>query len=348
LSLNCPNIQFKIHLQNFYNPRNRCPATILPVAAQSERRSEFAKAKQWCYCLNKNKLPRSTKAAMLNSALKSSKRAAKPNRLKIEDSSRNWVALFTLITAGVSVLALLLQLVTLGNVFSLSKKPAPSLVQLSDGQAIKVKAIGSTERSLEVVQNFTTDSLIMLMSWTNELPSIKGQTGATDQGFMVKTKNGEKLITLGTFQASFVFSDQLRDELVKVLAEMTPPDVFKGSIKTTLKFQQVTIPTLVSEGKWRVNVIGTLLQYQPGRGDTVKVPFNKEVIVRSIDTPSVPAGGKFSNELEAVVYNIRQAGLEIVSMKDIESEPSQKSPELQPNASTPSSDKPSAIPSTKP
>jgi hypothetical protein len=261
---------------------------------------------------------------MLNS-VKGDKRTTKVTSLKVEKSDRNLVALCTLITAGISGLALLLQLVILGNVVGIAKKPAPSLVQLSDGQAIKVKAIGSTERSIEVVQNFTTDSLIMLMSWTNELPAIKGQAKAEDKGFLVKTKTGEKLITLGTFQASFVFSDQLRDEIVKILAEMTPPDVFKGTIKTTLKFQHVTIPAPIDQGKWRVNVVGTLLQYQPGRGDTVKIPFNKELIVQSIDTPTLPAGGKFSNELEAVVYNIRQAGLEIVAMKDIEADNSQKS-----------------------
>jgi hypothetical protein len=101
---------------------------------------------------------------MLNS-VKGNKRTTKVTSLKVEKSDRNLVALCTLITAGISGLALLLQLVILGNVVSIAKKPAPSLVQLSDGQAIKVKAIGSTERSLEVVQNFTTDSLIMLMSW---------------------------------------------------------------------------------------------------------------------------------------------------------------------------------------
>jgi hypothetical protein len=277
---------------------------------------------------------------MLNSAVKGNKRTTKVTKLKIEESGRNWVALFTLVTAGISGLALLLQLVILGNVIGIARKPAPSLVQLSDGQAIKVKAIGSTDRSLEVVQNFTTESLIMLMSWHNELPAIKGQSKTTDQGFLVKTKAGEKLITLATFQASFVFSDKLRDELVKILAEMTPPEVFKGTVRTTLKFQHATIPAPIGEGKWRINVIGTLLQHHSGRGDTTKIPFNKEIIVQSIDTPALPAGGKFSNELEAIVYNIRQAGLEITSMKDIEADNSQQSASPSPQ--------PSAIQPTKP
>jgi hypothetical protein len=244
--------------------------------------------------------------------------ARREAKLKIDRGNKNWVAIFALVSTGFSAITMLLLFVVLGNVVSIAKKPAPSLVQMNNGQAIRVKAIGSKERSLEVVQNFTTESLIMLMSWTNELPVAKGEAKSLDKGFAVKTKTGDQLITIGTFQASFVFGDKLRDEVVKILAEMTPPDVFKGKIRTTLKFQHATIPTPIEEGKWRIRVVGTLLKYQPGRGDTTKVPFNKEVIVQAIDTPSLPANGKFSNELEAVVYNIRQAGLEIISMKDIE------------------------------
>jgi hypothetical protein len=117
--------------------------------------------------------------------------------------------------------------------------------------------------------------------------------------------------------------------MVKILADMTPPEVFKGDVKTTLKFQHVTLPTPVGDvqnGKWKINVVATLIQYQRGRGDTVKVPFNKEIIVQAIDTPPLPKAGKLANEIEALVSAIRQAGLEIVSMKDIEgSETSQTS-----------------------
>jgi hypothetical protein len=244
--------------------------------------------------------------------------ARRVTKLKSDKGNKNWVALFALASIGFSAITMLLQLLVLGNVIGIARKPAPSLVQLNNGQAIRVKAIGNKERSLDVVQSFTTESLIMLMSWTNELPVTKGEAKSLDQGFAVATKAGEQKITISAFQASFVFGDNLRDELVKILAEMTPPDVFKGTIRTTLKFQHVTIPVPLEEGKWRIRVIGTLLKYQPGRGDTTKIPFNKEIIVQAIDTPALPASGKFSNELEAVVYNIRQAGLEIVAMKDIE------------------------------
>jgi hypothetical protein len=243
---------------------------------------------------------------------------SKVTKLQVNTGTKNFVALFVLISVGFSGLTLLLQMVVVANVINIAKKPAPSLVQLSNGEAIKVQAISSQERSLEVVQRFTTESLILLMSWTNDLPSTNGENKAVDPGALVKTQTGEKRITTSTFQASFTLNENLRDEVVKLLAEMTPAEVFSGNVKTALKFQHVTIPSLVEQGKWKITVVGTLLKYQRGRGDVTKVPFNKELIIQAIDTPALPKDGKFSNELETLVYTIRQAGLEIVSMKDID------------------------------
>ncbi len=258
--------------------------------------------------------------------LDSAKSTSRITRLQTAKGSKNIVAMFALTSIGLSALTLMLQVVVMTNVINIARKPAPSLVQLSDGQAIKVQAVGNQDRSPEVVQHFVTDSLIMLMSWTNEIPGASDDKKVPDAGALVKIKNGDRRITSPAFQASFTFGEELRAELVKILAEMTPDGVFKGEIKTTLKFQHVTLPTPVDKnqsGKWKINVVATLLQYQQGRADIVKIPFNKEIVVQAIDTPQLPKSGKFSNELESLVYSIRQAGLEIVSMKDIEgAEPS--------------------------
>jgi hypothetical protein len=255
---------------------------------------------------------------MLNSV----KNVNKVTRLKVNKGSGGFTALLALASVGLSGLALILHVVALGSIINIAKKPAPSLVQLVDGQAIEVAAIDSNDRSLKTIQSFTTESLTMLMSWTNELPVVNGEPKVVDQGSLVKVKDGsDKRITTSTFQSSFLLSDDLRDEALKILADMTPPEVFGGTVKTSLKYQHVTIPVPVDNsqgGTWKINVIATLIKYQQGRGDTVQIPFNKEVIVRAVDTPPLPKSGKFANEIEAVIYSIRRSGLEIVSMKDIE------------------------------
>lgn len=274
---------------------------------------------------------------MLNSV----KSVNKVTRLKVNKGSGGFTALLALASVVLSGLALVLHVVALGSIINIAKKPAPSLVQLVDGQAIEVAAIDSNDRSLKTIQSFTTESLTMLMSWTNELPVANGEPKIVDQGSLVKVKDGsDKRITTSTFQSSFLLSDDLRDGALKILADMTPPEVFSGTVKTSLKYQHVTIPVPVDNsqsGKWKVNVIATLIKYQQGRGDTVQIPFNKEVIVRAVDTPQLPKGGKFANEIEAVIYSIRRSGLEIVSMRDIEAGDivkSSSSPKVNKSAST--------------
>jgi hypothetical protein len=267
------------------------------------------------------------------------KTESKVTRLKFEKSGKNLVALFAFISIVFSGLGLLVQLIVLGTAIGIAKKPAPALVQLSDGGTMNVQAIGSTDRSPKVVQSFTTDLLTLLMSWNNEIPVKDGNKDVikTDLGMQIATAAGEKRITTQVFQAGFAFSDNLRGEILKIVAEMTPPDVFQGSVKTALKFQQVTIPVQIEPGKWKVSVIGTLIQFQRGRADTVKVPFNKELVLQAVDTPALPQGGKFSNELENAIYNIRRVGLEITAMKDVESNittPNAAAPAQQPTAAS--------------
>jgi hypothetical protein len=252
--------------------------------------------------------------------LDAARKTSRVTRLQTEKGSKNIMAICTLISIVLSGLTLLLQVLLVGGVITIARKPSPSLVQLADGRAIKVQALGSQERSTDVIQRFVTDSLIMLMGMSNELPNTDGGQKTIDPGAIVKTKQGERRITTSAFQASFTFSDDLRAELVKILADMTPAEVFEGKVKTTLKFQHVTVPVALGNGKWKINVVATLIQYQRGSGETIKIPFNKELTVQTIDTPALPQGGKFSNEIEAVVYSIRQAGLEITSMKDLDSD----------------------------
>ncbi|MCU0550288.1 MAG: hypothetical protein MUC48_13135 [Leptolyngbya sp. Prado105] len=250
---------------------------------------------------------------------------SKITRLRAEKGGKDFVAFVALASLVVGGISLFFQFLLMLGYFGIANKPAPTLVQLSNGQAIKVGMMGNKERSLEVVQRFVTDSLILLMSWSNSLPPQVDANGnaslATDPGIKVKVERGEKLMTTSAFQASFTFSEKFRDELVKLVAEMTPDGVFTGQITTALVFEAVTVPELMGDkkdGRWKILVVGTLVQSTVGTGETTRIPFNKEVIVKAVDTPPLPEGGKFSSPFESAIYNIRQAGLEIVAMKDLE------------------------------
>lgn len=267
-----------------------------------------------------------------------SPKALKLNRLRQDKRKRDSIALIALTSLGLAGTSLLAQLFLFLAYAQLARKPAPSLVQLNDGQAIAVRAMGTVERDPLVVQRFVTDSLILLMSWHNNLPAGRddyGNLGEPLEDLGIEVTNGKgdrRRVTTSAFQASFTFSESFRPELLQLLAEMTPEAVFTGKVQSLLMFQAVTQPKLIAPGKWSLYVVGYLVQSKTGSADTQRIPFNKEVIVRAVDTPPLPSNGELASPLEQAISGIRQAGLEIELMRDLESAvPVAPSPAPQPS-----------------
>jgi hypothetical protein len=260
------------------------------------------------------------------SSVDSTSQTPKLEQIKQQKAQRDFLALLNLGAIAISSISLLFLLMLFVMYFKLANRPVPSLVQLADGQAITTRALGNKERSPVVIQRFVTDSLMLLMSWQQKIPSADiapdgSPVFVNDPGMEVKGQNKEGRITTRAFQASFAFSEEFRQDLIEMLAIMTPPDVFTGQVQTALVFQAVTEPELVETGEWRISVVGNLIQSNLKLGTTTRIPFNKEVLVRAIDTPPLPAEGKFASPFESVVYVVRQAGIEIYSMKDIGGQP---------------------------
>lgn len=265
----------------------------------------------------------------------------KLHRLHQDKRNRDSMALVALTSLGLAGISLVVQLFLFLAYAQLARKPAPSLVQLTNGETIAVRAMGSLERDPAVVQRFVTDSLILLMSWHPRLPASRDRYGnlaeaQTDTGVEVSDAQGnQRRITTTAFQASFTFAEHFRQELVQLLAQMTPEGVFSGKAQTLLMFQAVTQPESLGPGRWSVSVVGHLVYSKTGSAETQRIPFNKQVIVRAVDTPPLPHDGALASPLEAAVQGIRQAGLEIEQMQDLE--PGAALPTLSPAPSSPQS-----------
>lgn len=255
-----------------------------------------------------------------------SPKTLKLNRLRQDKHKRDSMALVAIASLGLATSSLVTQLFLFFAYAQLARKPAPSLVQLNSGETLSVLPLGSLDRDAAVVQRFVSDSLILLMSWHNRWPAGRDDYGnladvQTDPGIEVTdTKGNRKRITTAAFQASFTFSESFRQELVQLLAQMTPEAVFTGKLQSLLMFQSVTQPKEIEPGRWSVSVVGYLVQSKTSSADTKRIPFNKEVIIRAVDTPSLPAKGELASPLEFAVYGIRRSGLEIELMRDLRSQ----------------------------
>ena len=247
----------------------------------------------------------------------------KRSALKVAKKKQDAASLIQFLVIGLSGGTLLVQLLLFGAYAKLASKPAPSLVQLSNGDAIAVAATDSKAREPETIKRFVADSLIVLMSWHNQLPAQRDANGtllppSPDPGMSLDVRGKTLRVTSPAYQASFAFEETFREELIALLATSTPPAVFTGQVQQLLSFQAITEPEELEPGRWQLSVVGHLIQSKVGTAQTQRQPFNRKIIVRAIDTPALPEEGTLATALALAVQNIRQSGLEIESMEALD------------------------------
>ncbi|OLP17459.1 hypothetical protein BST81_16855 [Leptolyngbya sp. 'hensonii'] len=224
--------------------------------------------------------------------------------------------LFTLI--GLSGV-FLLQIGTLVYVIAMVNKPAPSLVQLADGSAISTAEMGSQERTEPVIRRFTIETMTLLMSWTGRVnvsqPDGKRLTVA-DTGMEVHNHGRTFKVASSTWQSSLALSEDFRPALLQKLAELTPAQVFSGQMEVIFVPKEITEVKPIQPGKWKVSLIANLVTFNRGTQVGEAIPFNKDVYVRAVIPPHTSSQ---SSDLERLVADIRQAGLEIYAMTTLTS-----------------------------
>lgn len=226
----------------------------------------------------------------------------------------------TMILQVVVVFVLLLEGAWLAR---LSKKPAPSLVQMIDGQAIQVAPMAHLDRTPETIRRFVSDTMTLMFNWSGTLPPEtveEARLPKKDPGVPVKTAKGETKVATATWQASFALSETFRSDFVQKVAEMMPADVFgDSSTQVLLVVRRVSDPEEVEEGKWKVDLVSNLIVFNRGDRMGKAIAFNKEIFLMAVDPPAQPLGENAS-PLEQVAYRVRQAGLEIYAIRDLQQE----------------------------
>jgi hypothetical protein len=244
-------------------------------------------------------------------ALRQRQRGGKANHLNLF----GFFVMGSLILGGVNLL------INLGLLFAyqgVANKKPPTLVQAVDGRAMVVNPMETRDRSPIVIRRFVGDALGLLLSSSGKIPNAAAddKPGAVqpDPGVPIKLKNGtEAKVSTATWQASFALSGDFRPSALIAIASLTPAPTFAGQAQMMLIPQYISEPEKVGQGQWKVNVIANLVTVAPGQTQGIAVPFNKEVYVRSIDTPTPTEA---ATPLERAVFAMRQSGLEIYAMKD--------------------------------
>ena len=217
--------------------------------------------------------------------------------------------------------SLIVQVLTLGVVavqgFTIRRlydKPAPSLVQTSNGQALRVRPVPATERTDATLTAFTASILPQIFNWQGTIPGPDGEE-IPDPGIKVPASSGQKKVTTATASASLALAEDFRLSFLAKTAELTPPGVFTGDAQVVLVIDQVSTPEELEPGKWRVDVLAHLSVFDADNNPRETIPFNREIVLEATTAPLVPEGESL---LEQAVYTIRQAGLQITDIRPID------------------------------
>jgi hypothetical protein len=171
---------------------------------------------------------------------------------KGQENSRNLLGLFVLISLGLQGLLLVGWFAGLILTSTIASKPAPSLVQLANGEGIVVAPLGNKERTPAVIQTFVRDSLATLFTWTGYLPNSEAHRPQLDPGVVVNTTftprtteettgeflpetigssgNRHRKVTTAAWKGSFTLSADFRNPFLAKLAQITPQSVFEGKL----------------------------------------------------------------------------------------------------------------------
>jgi hypothetical protein len=238
----------------------------------------------------------------------------------IEKRNTHYLPLFVLGSVGLQMVMLLLLFLQAGALSRLSHQEAPTLVQMQDGQPIRVAAMGSQERTPETIRRFVNDTLVLMFNWSGKLPATTAKEASqpkSDPGLPIEVGRGKRKVTTASWQASFAFSEEFRQDFLKRVAELTPPGVFTGTTQMVIVVDHVSDPAEVGDGRWKVNVVAHLYVFNETNALGQAIPFNREVFVEAVTAPAIPAG---ITPLEQAIYSIRQAGVQIYAIRELERE----------------------------
>ena len=238
----------------------------------------------------------------------------------IEKCNTHYLPLFVLGSIGLQVSMLVVLVLQAGSIHRLSYQAAPTLVQLQDGQAIRVSSMAEKERTPETIRRFVNDTLLLMFNWSGNLPVSTVEDARdpkTDPGLPIQVERGKRTVATASWQASFALSEDFRREFLTRVAELTPPGVFSGKTQVVMVINHVSEPESVGEGRWQVDVVAYLYVFDDANVLGQTIPFNREVFVEAIAAPALPEG---DTPLEKSIYHIRQAGLQIYAIRELDRE----------------------------
>lgn len=223
--------------------------------------------------------------------------------------------LFVVTTLGLQLLLIVGLLGQWLTIYRLTQNGQVAYVQLQTGQAFQAQAVNAKARHPQVIRSFTSNTLYLLFNWSGQLEGGDGQR-SPDKGTEITIEDQAYRVPTSVLFASYALTEPLQKPTLKAISELVPQGVYSSHTQALLTLDHVSQPKQLESGRWSVQVVGhhrisANRAAVPGK----TVPFNKQIILEALSTPVVPTG---TTPLEQAVYAVRQAGLQIIAINDIE------------------------------
>jgi len=234
----------------------------------------------------------------------------------LEKKELNFTPIFLIGNAVLLTLLLLIEIINLARIGAIANSKAPTLVELNDGESIRVSSVSSDERSPQAITYLVGQTMTGLLSWSalpkgsNDYDVDPTRKLKLDAGVQA----GNNKITTNVWSTGFALSEDFRAEFIKEIGNITPPDVFNGSTQSILKISLLSEPKKIKTGHFQVDMVAEVIVFQGNNMVGEPIGFNKTIFVRVIDTPTLP---NISSDFQQTAYRVRKAGLEIYKIQDL-------------------------------
>lgn len=233
----------------------------------------------------------------------------------------NVLAIFAIATFSLHLLTLSILILQGLSIRQLSQQKSPTFVQLINGKP--ANTIDNLQRKPRAIRQFVSKTMVSMFNWSGNLPPQTIEQASKpqpDSGMLIKSTSGDvKRVATSSWLASFAFAEDFRKGFLSQIAEMTPPEVFSDNperkMSASLAIDQIFPPERIAPDKWRVGIVANLIQTK-GSDRKVVIPFNKDVIVQTVDSFLHPLPQQ-TTDLQQAIYSVRADNLEIYEIHDL-------------------------------
>jgi hypothetical protein len=221
--------------------------------------------------------------------------------------SKNLLAICFIALTVFNSLIFLLMLFTAFRINKIAERKI-TFAQLVNGETLYISEQERYWRYPTVIQKVVRDWTMLTFNWDDKLAG----TNERDQGILIE-KN--KRIPTNAWFASLLLEPEFAKASLPKIADLVPPTVFSGQIRSTTIISYLSEPREIRLGEWEVDMIATRILIDRTTGRDQRIAFNRTFTLEAVEIPHSPLG-KTATVVEQKIYEMRSGGLEITQIAE--------------------------------